>query len=181
MKRRPNLQGRQGGAAAFEFAIAAIAFFIAMFMMIEVLRAVYVWNMLATVTRQVARAAIVAPPTPDALVSVRRNAILADTNDKSTAFGADVTADTIQVKYFNLQLNAVSSLPATGNANAQACHANPASASCVRFVQVQICEAGSDCTPLQFQPAFPLLPKIDLPTFLTLLPAQSLGCTGDCS
>lgn len=182
MKRRAPSRGRQRGVVAIEFAYAAPSFIAVMFIMMEVLRAMYVWNMLAAVTRSVARAAIVAAPAnaTDAVRDVRKNAILA-VDDKSTAFGVNVTVDTIRVSYLNLQLNTVSALPPTGNDNVHTCNANPASVNCVRFVQVQVCEEATDCKPLQYKPVLPILPSFNMPSFVTILPAQSLGCTGDCT
>ncbi len=172
---------RQCGAAAIEFALIAMVFVTTAVAMLEVARAMYMWSMLASVTRTVARAAIVTSPAPGALNPARIKAIQAGPDGKSTAFGADVTVDTIQVKYLSLQLNPVAAVPANGNDNIDTCQLDPAGPACVRFVQVQLCQAGTDCNQLEFKPVLPFLPNIKVPTFLTLLPVQGMGCTGLCT
>jgi Flp pilus assembly protein TadG len=180
MKAAPACLRRQRGLAAIEFALVGLAFVIALFVLVEATRVVYMLSMLSQVTRMVARAAIVTSPTAAALKPAKVKAIVAGPDDRSTAFGTDVTVDTIQVKYLGFDLNPVPA-PASGNANIAACTAAPKGPACARFVQVQLCQAGTDCDHLEFKPALPLLATIRVPTFLTILPVQSLGCAGPCT
>lgn len=173
--------GAQRGVAAIEFLFAGSAFIILMFVLLEFTRAMYMWSMLSNVTRMVARAAIVTAPTAAALKPHVVRAILAGPGDRSTAFGTDVTVDTIQVKYLTLNFNQIGVPPVSGNANIASCKTNPAGTDCARFVQVQVCQAGTDCERLEFKPVLPFLPIIRVPTFLTILPVQSLGCTDSCT
>ncbi len=180
MKAAPASLRPQRGHALVEFGFVGLYFFIALFMLVEVTRAVYVWSMLSSVTRMVARAAIVTIPTEAALKPAKVKAIVAGLDDKSTVFGTDITIDTIRVKYLGFDLNEVP-VPASGNANITACKANPQGASCARFVQVQMCQAGTDCDRLEYIPFVPFLTTITVPTFVTILPVQSLGCAEPCT
>lgn len=173
--------GAQRGVAAIEFAFAGFSFSVLLFVLLEFTRALYMWSMLSNVTRMVARAAIVTAPTTAALEPHVKKAIAAGPDKKSTAFGDNVTVDTIQVKYLTLDFNQIGAPPASGNANVDNCQANAAGPNCARFVQVRVCKAGTDCEPLEFTPALPFLPKIEVPTFLTILPVQSLGCADPCA
>jgi hypothetical protein len=181
MRRAAARPAAQRGAAAVECAIVGMAFITLLFALLDITRAVYMWSMLSNVTRMVARAAIVTAPTTAALKPAVVKAIVAGADGKSTAFGVDVTVDTIQVKFLTFDFNPIGTPPASGNANIASCTANPAGAACARFVQVQVCKAGTDCSRLEFKPALPFLPTILVPTFLTILPVQSLGCTDPCA
>jgi hypothetical protein len=180
MRRAAARLAAQRGVAAVEFAILGMAFITLLFALLETTRAVYMWSMLSNVTRMVARAAIVTAPNATALKPAVAKAIVAGADGRSTAFGVDVTVDTIQVKYLTLDFNPIGTPPASGNANIANCTANPAGSNCARFVQVQVCKAGTDCDQLEFKPALPFLMTIRVPTFLTILPVQSLGCTDPC-
>ncbi len=173
--------GAQRGVAAVEFAVVGLVFIALLLALVELTRAMYMWSMLSNVTRMVARAAIVTAPTAAALKPAIVKAIAAGPDDKSTAYGVDVTVDTIQVKFLNQDLSQMAAPPASGNANIASCQASPAGAACARFVQVQVCQAGTDCDRLEFAPVAPFLPVMRLPTFLTILPVQSLGCTDPCT
>ncbi len=174
--RLPRLRLR--GTTTIEFAASLLAFIIALFVMLDVCRALFMWNALAGVTRTVARTAIVNAPFGAAVDSARSTAILA-VNGSSSYLGSEVTTDAIQVKYLNLAFNAVAATSANSSTNRTTCHNNPAADDCIRFVQVQICKPNtSPCAPLTFTPLLPLFGPISIvPTFVTILPAQGLGCT----
>jgi Flp pilus assembly protein TadG len=186
MRRAPIRRQRPGGFAAVEFAAGLVVFMYIVFTLFDIGRAVYYWNTMAHVTRTVARAAIVTGPNSAALATAKANAIMAGTDGNSTLLGSMVTVDSIKVSYLDLAFNPVAALPANGNVNVDNCQLNAASASCIRFVQVQMCAPNTDCTPLQFKPVlpyfWPLLADgvIKAPSFLTILPVQGMGCTAPC-
>ena len=68
---------RQGGVFAVEFAMLAMLFFIFLFALLEVARAVYLWNLVPEITRRAARAAAVTDfSNASAVQSVREQAVL---------------------------------------------------------------------------------------------------------
>ena len=71
------LRQRQGGVFAVEFAMLALLFLLFLFAMLEVARAVYLWNMVHEITRRAARGAAVTDfSNASALQAVRTHAVL---------------------------------------------------------------------------------------------------------
>jgi len=59
---------RQKGATTVEFAIIGLLFFIILFGIVEMGRALFVWNGLADITRRAARIAAVCPPNDTSVI-----------------------------------------------------------------------------------------------------------------
>lgn len=180
---------RQAGVAAVEFALVAIMFFSLLFFMIDLARAIYMWNTLLEVGR---RAAIAAANTDvadeTAKDAIRQNAIFR-TSAGTLSWGAPVTDQNVRIDYFSLSRSSdgtetlqsipTALLPACPARNRINCSANPNGDNCVRFVRVRICATGTDegiCNPVPYQSLTSLYSfSFGLPTATTLARAQTLG------
>jgi hypothetical protein len=180
----------QAGAFAVEFALVIVVFFAFMFCVMEVARAMYLWNTLQEVTR---RAASVAVNTDFTDVSannlVRQFAIFRNSPGK-LVMGDPVTDAHIHIDYMSLArasngqltLEAIPSgaLLSSPARNMVACMANANSPNCIRFVRVRVCAPSSDfnaCDPVQYVPLLPLIPVsgLTLPPSTTIARAETLG------
>ncbi|MES2018722.1 MAG: TadE family protein [Pseudomonadota bacterium] len=177
---------RQAGAFAVEMGIVFMLFLAIVFAVLEVSRALYMWNTLQEVTRSAARAAAAADfSDPAALAQIKRAAIF------RTASGALVLADPITdahivIDYLALenQAGGMTQVPISSAAltcptrNRLVCAANSGDPSCVRFVRVRICQPGSNCTPVPYESMFPIVDLgLTVPISTSIVRAESLGYT----
>ena len=184
--RAPRHRNGQGGLAAVEFAIVSAVFFLFVFSIMEVSRALYLWNTLQEVTRRAARdAAVTDFSDPSAMEMVKRTAIFRTTSGTLT-LGAPVNEQYVRIDYLSLQNDTnrtlkqvaipTGSLPACPARNKLICTARPGDPACIRMIRVRICAPGSDCAPVPYEPMFPLVNLgINLPASETVVRAQSLG------
>jgi len=187
----PRLSRRPGraayGATVAEFALCVVIFLGVMFFVMEIARALYLWNTLQEVTRRAAYAAAVSDFSNAAVMNgVRQSAVMRDSAGP-LLLGAPVTDAHIRIDYLSLTRNGDGSLTPTqipaGNLPAcptQArinCIANPFGNSCIRFVRVRICAPDTDeCGDVAYQPVFPLTGiNLTLPQSPTMTKAESLG------
>ena len=145
---------RQKGSTTVEFAIIGLLFFIILFGIVEMGRALFVWNGLADITRRAARIAAVCPPNN---TSVVRAAIYNATgNAGSSSVIPGLNPADVKVLYLSSTLVEVPN-PATTDF------------SSVRYVQASI-----DGYTHQM-----LIPTLNVtltpPDFATTVPAESLG------
>ena len=187
-RRSPKLVGRQRGVAAVEFALLAVIFFTMVFAVLEVARAVYLFNTLQEVTRRAAADAANSAFDFESEAGVRRRAIFPDT-EGNLVLGFPVTPDHLKIDYLSvargstgtLTTQRVSSLPSCPAANALNCVTDPYGANCIRLVQVRVClpGAGDDCPRVPYESIFPFidLSTLTLPRATTIVPAQTLGNT----
>ncbi len=180
---------RQGGAFIVEFALVALFFFTMVFTVLEISRAVYVFNTLQEVTRRAARAASVTDPADSAAISKLKYEAVFDQVAGKLALAAPVTHAYIKIDYLSLQNGAGGSItptviPAAALPNCPArnrvtCSADSGDASCVRLVRVRICAPGAgDCSPVPYQTLLPLVRlPVNLPTSTTIVKAESMGYT----
>lgn len=177
--------GKQRGVAAVEFALLTIVFFMFVFGVCELARAVFLINTLQEVTR---RAAVLAANSSFGSVdSIRKQALFADQNG-NLILGAPITPQHLKIEYLALardstgalQLKAAS-IPSCPARNKLNCLADPYSESCVRFIRVRVCEPASTsaCDSVGYQPMFALInmSALKLPISTTVAPAGSLGYT----
>jgi hypothetical protein len=182
---------RQGGVAAIEFALVAVAFFLIVCGIIELARAVYMINTLAEVTRSAAReAANIDFRQAAAIDGARKRALFDEANGK-LPFGDPITYKNVRVEYMylgpkgggqELQLIPDGAMPSCPAKNRVNCMADPNSPSCIRAVQVRVCtEASGACTPVPYQSLISLIKlPLMLPTSVTIVTAETLGYkTGD--
>ena len=180
---------RQAGVFAVEFALVSVIFLTLLFTILELSRALYIWNSLQEVTRRAARAAAVTNfSDPSAMDKVRQNAIFRSSAG-GLAFSDPITDQHVRIDYMsirspsNSQMQkvkiATAALPACPARNVVTCTANSGDDSCIRLVRVRICEpGGDDCTPVPYRTMLPLISfPVNLPRSETIAPAESLGYT----
>jgi hypothetical protein len=185
--RRPWPTRQQRGIAAVEFALLAIVFFMLVFSMLEVTRAVYLFNTLQEITRRAAMDAANSAFDPASMEAVRRRAMFSDPNG-NLILGFPVTPAHLKIDYLSvtggaggstLGTQVVSALPSCPAENATNCLTDPYGASCIRLVQVRICQPteGAECAAVPYQSVFPFidLSMVTLPRATTIVPAQTLG------
>lgn len=183
---------RQDGVFAVEFAMLAGLFFIFLFALLEVARAVYLWNVVPEITRRAARAAAVADFSNAAqLQAVRAQAVLRAGPGRLPLGGA-ISDAYVRIDYVSQPEGAgdvtdappVSALPGCPQRNRINCLANPHGASCIRFVRAQLCLPGGDsCERVPYRPILPMLDMlfpsgaraVRLPSGVTVAVAESLG------
>jgi Flp pilus assembly protein TadG len=186
-RQRPGT--RQDGVAAVEFALLATVFFMLLFGVLEVARAIYLYNTLQEVTRRAASMAANSRFDSASLDTIRKQALFADANG-NLALGEPVTPAHLKIDYLSLSRDSTgvltaqptSPMPSCPATNMLNCLTNPYGASCIRLVRVRVCDPnGTDeCSAVPYKMLFPLvdLSLLKLPRSETVVPAQSLGYTG---
>lgn len=145
---------RQQGSTTVEFAFVAGLFFVVLFGVIEVGRALFVWNTLTEATRRGARVAAVCPVNHAAIARVT---VFGDPASATTSpILGGLTTGNVQVSYLDQNGGAVANPGTTGFLN-------------IRYVRVGI-------TGYQITLLIPYLSQVltALP-FQTTLPRESLG------
>jgi hypothetical protein len=171
----------QRGATAVEFALGALVFFVFVFGVIEMARALYMWSTLIEVTRRASRGAAIADfSTPAIMQAVKRKAIFADLPGGMPLRG-NLTENNLLIDYLNGSMNPVDPMPACPPQNIVNCTLDPEGAGCIRFVRVRLCQesSGATCTRVDYVPIvgayfFPGGP-LKIPTFATVTPVSTLG------
>lgn len=153
MKSRARI-AEQKGTTTVEFAIIGTLFFIILFGIAELGRALYVWNGLADITRRAARIAAVCPPNDPDITRVAIYNAVSDGSDSSVINGLN-PAD-VKLRYLNSTMTPEPDPGATG------------------FSNVEYVEASISGYTHQL-----LIPTLNMsftpPDFATTVPAESLG------
>ena len=184
---------RQAGVFAVEFAMTAGVFFMFLFALLEVARAVYLWNLVPEITRRAARAAAVADFSNAArLQAVRAQAVLRAAPGRLPLGGA-IDDAYVRIEYLPLPVGAssmedvaqIGAMPGCPQRNRINCLENPHGASCIRFVRAQLCVPGTagSCERVPYRPILPMPGKlftagtraVSLPSGVTVAVAESLG------
>lgn len=183
---------REGGVFAVEFAMLATLFFILLFALLEVARAVYLWNLVPEITRRAARAAAVTDfSNASAVQAVREQAVLRSAPGRLPLGGA-ISDAYVRIDYLSQSSGGgvpaalpVGVMPACPQRNRINCLDDPHGASCIRFVRAQLCvpAAAGSCERVPYRPILPLLEMlfpsgaqaVRLPSGVTLAVAESLG------
>lgn len=152
-----HLHRREQGVASIEFAVVGLVFFIVLFGIFELSRALFTWNTLSEATRRGARQAAICPPNHPSIASV---ALFNNNNNGNDNILTNISPNNIKVDYLDRVGNVIST-PDSDYLS-------------IRFVRVGI-RPGT---------RFPLLiPGLDkvltLPEFATTLPVESLGVSQD--
>lgn len=170
----------QAGTAAVEFALLAAIFFTLMFGIIELARLLFVFNTLHEVTRRAAAAAVnVYPRDANGVAGVKQYAIFRNSTGP-LVLANPVTDNYIRLEYLRSDLSVIpeTSWPESAAANRQICMINPRAPTCIRFVQVRVCDA-ADTGQCKAVPAQMLLSLINLSVpfhrATTIVPVESLG------
>ncbi|MGH8596018.1 MAG: TadE/TadG family type IV pilus assembly protein [Gammaproteobacteria bacterium] len=147
----------QKGVYSVEFAIVGAVFFLVLFGVIEIARALFVWNTIAEATRRGARVAAVCNPTNNTFVG-QVAVFNAPGGGSASPVLNGLTTGNVSVQY----LNAGGTPGAVGAA--------------IEYVRVSI-------TGYTHQLIIPFLPasvtNLTVPSFSTTLPAESLGYVPD--
>jgi len=189
----PERGAHQRGVYLVEFAILAAVFFLFVFALLELARAVYLWNMVHEVTRRAARAAAVSDfSSASRMQGVRAQAVLRAAPGQ-LPLGGGISDDYVRIDYLSLADGAgglpasvpVTAMPACPQRNRINCLTDPHGASCIRFVRARLCLPGDAqlCDSVPYRPILPMLQMmfpggaqaIGLPVASTVVVAESLG------
>ncbi|MGZ8320722.1 MAG: TadE/TadG family type IV pilus assembly protein [Telluria sp.] len=173
----PSRSRAQRGIVAVEFAIGSLFFFALVFGLLELARAIYLWNTVAHVTRTAARGAAMADINSDAaLGAVSRAAMF---GNGSIPLAPALTAANLRYSYLRADGSETARICPTENV--RNCAADPRGVNCIRMIQVRLCEPGGDaCTPVPYAALVPLLSAFpsgtfNFPSFSSVTPVGSLG------
>ena len=175
-------RGRQRGVVAVEIAILGVLFFTFVFGVIEVSRALYLWNTMTEVTRRAARAAAVSNFSSGAEKDAVRTYAMFSADSLPLAGG--ITKDNIQINYLQADgVTPVDPLPASPAQNLINCTTSHRGPTCIRFVQARLCLEGDaeDCTPVPYTSLIGIMDRwldpstIRFPSFATVTPVASFG------
>lgn len=178
---------RQAGGAAVEFALVVLIFLTLVFGILELSRAMYIFNTLQEVTRRTAQLAANTDFTDGlALQRVRESGIFRNSAGL-LALAEPVSDAHVRIDYMSISSAggamaaapiATGSLPTSPMNNYELCMSDPNDARCIRLVRVRICQpgAGNACDPVPYKPIVSLIPfTFDLPFSTTVAPAETLG------
>jgi hypothetical protein len=166
---RAPLKRHQGGTAAIEFALLAIIFFTLVFGVLEVARAMFVFNTLQEVTRRAAsQAAVNSHRDLDMLAKIKQYAVLRSSPGE-LVLGSPITDRNVKIDYLalirdsdgttSMQKISDGSLPTCPRQNREICMANPNAANCIRFARARICadDGAAECNAVDYRTIFPLV------------------------
>jgi hypothetical protein len=177
-QRRPRIPA--AGTAAVEFALLAAVFFSLVFGVIELARLMYIYNTVQEVTRRAAAAAVHVYPRDTANIALlKQNAVFRDSPGE-LPFATPLADNYIRIEYLDHDLAVIpeASWPVCASQNQLICMANPNSPSCIRFVQVRVCDPGKtdSCQAVPYQIMFPFVKlATTIPTAPTIVPVETLG------
>lgn len=191
-RRASNMTG-QAGTAVIEFSLILMVFLIIIFGIMELARAMYIFNTLQEVTRRAAFGAANANFSAESSRQIRRAAIFRRASDpQGLLFGAPITAEHIRIDYMALEQvgnETVPKLIPIGSVQASSpednrvrCLKNSNDENCVRLVRVQVCMPGTNCDPVPYETLFPLISlPLSLPLSRSIVAAETLGLGGSIS
>jgi hypothetical protein len=167
--------------------MVAVIFFLFVFGIIEIARAMYICNTVQEVTRRAAALAATSDfSSTDAMQQVRQQAIFRDSPGLLT-FAQPITDDYVKIDYMSIQKSGstltmtpipTGSLPSSPAVNYANCLKDPYGTSCIRLVRARVCEPDESqtCTPPPYQTLFSMIPlSFGLPAATTIVNAETLG------
>ena len=182
-----TIRSREHGVAAVEFAMVAVIFFLFVFGIIEIARAMYICNTLQEVTRRAAALAAISDfSSTEAMQQVRQQAVFRE-SPGLLMFAQPITDDYVKIDYMSIQKNGLTStmtpipsgsLPSSPAVNYANCLKNPYGSSCIRLVRARVCEPDESptCTPASYQSLVSMIPlSFGLPEATTIVNAETLG------
>lgn len=167
----------QRGAAAVEFALIAMVFFMLFFGIIEFGRFFYLYNTVQEVTRCAARQAVVR--WTDQVGGIQRMCVFqpGSAGDVSLPGAPEVTNVKVSIRFVNASGATANPMPGSSEDNVGAC-LDPGADGCIRFVEASIQDcSGQSCQPVQYQPMIGLFSYmgINIPISTVRMPVESLG------
>lgn len=186
----PPRRRAQRGAAAVEFALVAMVFFVLLIGAMEFGRLFYLWNTVQEVTRNAARMAVVTNfADAGALQAIRRAAVFRATDGPLPA-AAEVTQANVVIRYLTAAGAVANPLPVSPGDNIAACIDETRAAECIRFVEVCV-STGATCDAAEAIAFVPMsglfsgdgpgadLTGLRIPMSTVRMPAESLGFMPD--
>lgn len=181
----------QRGAAAVEFALVAIPFFLLLFGAMEFGRLLYLWNTAQEVSRNAARQAVVTDfNNTTAIAAIKRSAVFRST-DGTLPAAPEIANANVNIRYLNAAGTLPTVMPADPGDNIAACLDATRADSCIKFVEVCL-STGNTCQPdesISFVPMISLFSRsgpnstdltgLRIPLSTVLMPAESLGFQPD--
>ena len=175
---------RQRGVAAVEFAVVAVVFFMLFFGIVDIIRALYICNILQEVTRRATALAVNSDfSDATAMLNVRTHAVFRTTRG-ALLFADPITDDYVKIDYLHIPATSDpvpigTGLPASPQQNRINCTSNPNAANCIQLVRVRICLPGSAsdvCDPVPYRTLASFVPfSFGLPSATTIARAETLG------
>lgn len=175
----------QRGVAAVEFSLVAIIFFTLFFGIVEVARAMYIFNTLQEVTRRAAALAANTDFSNQAAMQRVREQALFRTSPGTLLFADPVSDQHIKIDYLRIPASASSVpvsmqvLPADPRANRVNCTSNPNASNCIRLVRARVCLPSDDsevCDRVPYQALVRLIPfMFTIPSSATVATIETLG------
>lgn len=167
---------RQRGAAAVEFALVAMVFFLVLLGILEFGRLLYLWNTTQEVTRRAARTAVVR--WMNDADAVQREAIFrgGESGTVTLPAGAELNNASVNIRYLSAYDPATGTTaevdppPESAQDNITACLDVLRTNSCVRYVEASV----SNVSYVPMVGLFPWL-AIPLPVSTVTMPAESMG------
>lgn len=178
LRPRFTVHRAQRGSAAVEFALVALFFFTYIVAMMELSRALFLWNTMTEVTRRAARAAAVGAFDAPSQALLRRHGMF-DTGHLPLA--GDITDAHLSIDYLRSDaVTPIAAMPGSAAENLVNCTGDPNGASCVRFVRVRLCIGGpANCALIPYTTMTGLesfVPgSFTFPRFTTISPIGTLG------
>lgn len=175
---------RQHGVAAVEFAVVAVIFFMLFFGIVDIIRALYICNILQEVTRRATALAVNSDFSDAAAMARVRTQAVFRTTPGMLVFADPISDAHVKIDYLHIPAtsNPVSigaALPASPRQNRINCTSNPNAANCIQLVRVRICLPGDAidvCQPVPYQTLASFIPlPFRLPTATTIARAETLG------
>ena len=175
---------RQRGVAAVEFSVVAVIFFMLFFGIVDIIRALYICNILQEVTRRATALAVNTDFTDAAAMTRVRTLAVFRTTPGMLAFADPISDAHVKIDYLQIPATANpapigTGLPESPQQNRINCTSNPNAANCIQLVRVRICRPGgaSDaCDPVPYQTLASFIPfSFGLPTATTIARAETLG------
>lgn len=180
-------RARERGVAAVEFALVALLFFLLVFGMIEIARAMYICNTLQEITRRAAALAATTDFTSTAdMQRVREQAVFRE-SPGFLVFAQPVTDAHVRIDYMSIHKDGTTltmtaiptgSLPSSPAVNYANCLKDPYGSNCIRLVRARVCDPdGSDaCDRVPYQSLVSLVTlSFGLPEATTIVNAETLG------
>lgn len=177
---------RPAGLVTAEFSLVLVVFLMFACALLEMARAMYLFNTLPMVTQRAAlRAANTDFTNAAALQAVRQQAVLRD-SPGLLLLGEPVSDAHVRISYLSLSGPdaammtplATGALPACPVNNRIACLKDPYAAACIRLVKAQICDPAitASCEPIAYRSIFSSVPlPLKLPIATAIVPAETLG------
>lgn len=180
------LTRRERGATAVEFALCSLLLFTFIFGTIEVARALFLWNTLATITARGARSAALVDFNDTAgKTAALINALSIAGPDDTMFLAPEITHANLVIDYLRADGTTRIDPPPCPARNVANCMANPMGGDCVQFVRVRLCKQGTACDNVPYAPLFGLpgldALKVDMPWFAAVVPVESAGMPGACT